>query len=108
MLNQLPTAPGYKIGYIKDELEEFLDSKKTGGAEIDKQSIRDSLRPNKASVANLNDISIMSTEKKVVRGRGAPSVTDRVGIRGGQQVTRQSMAAADDNDNLNHSIPPSN
>ena len=111
MLNQLPTAPGYKNGNTKDELEEFLDSK-TGvqNNQNDKNyNIRDSMRPNKASVSNINDVSVISTERKVVRGRGAPSVSDRIGMRGGQQVTRQSMQQErPDDDNLNQSISPSN
>lgn len=82
MLNKLPTAPGYKNGNIKDEFEEFLDIK--SGAAPFGNDMRDSLRPQKASiVGNLNDISIMSSDRKVIKGRGAPSVSDRNVMRGG-------------------------
>ena len=89
MLNGLPTAPGYKNGNIKDEFEEFLDIK-SGNANF-LPNMRDSLRPQKASmIGNQNDISIMS-DRKVIKGRGAPSVSDRNVMRGGTAVTRQSM-----------------
>jgi hypothetical protein len=39
-------------------------------------------------VGNANDISIMSSDRKVIKGRGAPSVSDRNVMRGGQAVTR--------------------
>jgi len=42
-------------------------------------------------IGNPNDMS-MASEKKTMRGRGAPSVSDRnVAMRGGTAVTRQSM-----------------
>ena len=90
MLNNLPTAPGYKNGNIKDEFEEFLDSKNGGNGGINKDAmIRDSLRPQKASIiGNQNDISMMSSDRKVIKGRGAPSVSDRNVMRGGTAVTR--------------------
>ena len=90
MLNGLPTAPGYKNGGFKDEFEEFLDIK-SGNAEL-KSNMRDSMRPQKSSIiGNPNDMS-MHSEKKTLRGRGAPSVSDRnVAMRGGTAVTRQSM-----------------
>ena len=91
MLNGLPTAPGYKNGNIKDEFEEFLDIK-SGNANF-QPNMRDSLRPQKASmIGNQNDVSMISfSDRKVIKGRGAPSVSDRNVMRGGTAVTRQSM-----------------
>jgi len=91
MLNNLPTAPGYKNGNIKDEFEEFLDIK--SGNIMFKNEMRDSMRPHKASIiGNANDISMISSDRKVIKGRGAPSVSDRNVMRGGTAVTRQSIA----------------
>lgn len=38
-------------------------------------------------IGNANDLSMMS-ERKVIKGRGAPSVSDRNVMRGGTAVTR--------------------
>jgi hypothetical protein len=45
MLNNLPTAPGYKNDNIKDEFEEFLDIKTGGANDYRNNQLRDSLRP---------------------------------------------------------------
>lgn len=40
-------------------------------------------------IGNINDISMRSSDRKVIKGRGAPSVSDRnIAMRGGQAVTR--------------------
>merc|ERR1712166_1335141 len=55
--------------------------------------MRDSMRPNKASIiGNAKDISMISSDRKVIKGRGAPSVSDRNVMLGGTAVTRQSIA----------------